>query len=101
MLLGAYLLPTLELIIEDEVHFLRVCKKYEDLRVERSPEFNLMLNNNVKGCITSVIPFAPCNTLCTRCVYSVLQGLPSPLGDTQTEINKGDHFRWGRPRLIY
>ena len=42
-------LPTPELIIEDEVHLLRDCKKYEDLRVERSPEFNLMLNNNVKA----------------------------------------------------
>ena len=48
---------------------------------------------------TSVIPFTPCNTLYTRCVYSVLRGHPFPLGGTQTYINKGDTTAGGHPDL--
>ena len=40
-------LPNAELIIEDELHFLSECKRYEDLRVEQSPDLQHLLKDNI------------------------------------------------------
>jgi hypothetical protein len=40
-------LPTSELIIENEFHFLRECGKYEALKMEQSPEFNQKLKIDI------------------------------------------------------
>ena len=38
-------LPTIQLILEDEQHFLRDCPNYEELRNERSPVYKELLTN--------------------------------------------------------
>ena len=40
-------LPTSDPIIENEVHFLRDCGQYEDLRMERSPMMNQILSSDI------------------------------------------------------
>ena len=40
-------LPTSELIMGNEVHFLEECGKYEALRMEQSPEFNQKLKTDI------------------------------------------------------
>jgi hypothetical protein len=40
-------LPTSELIVENEVHFLGECGKYDALRMEQSPEFKQKLNTDI------------------------------------------------------
>ena len=42
-------LPTAELVIENEIHFLRECPRYEDLRREQSPRMKKVLSDNIEA----------------------------------------------------